>query len=131
MAANVSPIFTLVPHITGTSFTSADTIAEKVLFTPGVNGSRIDGIFCTTSDTVAVNLAFYINDGTTDHYIGVVNVPIGSGYTTIVRVDAIGTLAPSKVGALILPSGYTLKANCVATMSVSVTTSVTAIGGDF
>jgi hypothetical protein len=80
---------------------------------------------------VAVNLAFYINDGATDHYIGVVNIPVGSGYTTVARVDALNTLAPANFKALVLKAGNVLKANCVATMSATVTTDLVAVGGDY
>lgn len=85
---------------------------------------------CSTNDTTAVNLAFYINDGSTDHYIGVVALAIGAGYTTVARVEAISTLAPT-LGYLVIPSGYTLKAGCVATMTAAKTTDAVAMGGDY
>ena len=98
--------------------------------TAGSNGSRVDSIMCSTNDTTAVNLAFYINDGSTDYYIGNVNLPIGAGYTTVARVDAISTLAPT-LGYLALAPSYVLKANCVATMTSAKTTDVVAMGGDY
>ncbi|MHB8398423.1 MAG: hypothetical protein ACYDCI_05740 [Candidatus Limnocylindrales bacterium] len=130
MAAGTSPIFEAAVRILGIQFTSADTTTKKSFGTIGANGTRIDSIMCSTSDTVAVNLAFAINDGTTDHYIGVVALPIGAGYTTVARVDAMATLSPV-LGYLVIPSGYTLKAGCVATMSASVTTDAVGIGGDY
>lgn len=130
MPANTSPIFELTPTDKGVQFTSADTTSKKSIQTGGTNGTRIDSIMCSTNDTTAVNLAFYINDGSTDFYIGNVNLPIGSGYTTVARVDAMATLAPL-LGYLVLPSGYILKANCVATMTAAKTTDVVAMGGDY
>lgn len=130
MAANTSPIFELTPTIKGVEFTSTDTTSKKNIQTGGSNGSRVDSIMCSTNDTVAVNLAFYIYDGVTDFYIGNVNIPIGAGYTTVARVDGIYTLSPT-LNYLTLPSGYILKANCVATMSSSKTTDVVAMGGDY
>ncbi len=130
MAQNTSPIFELVVTCKGVQFTSADTTAKKSIQTGGANGTRIDSIWCSTNDTVTVNLAFYINDGSTDFYIGVVNLPIGSGYTTVARVDAMTILSPI-LGYLVLPNTYILKANCVATMSGSKTTDVLAVGGDY
>ena len=130
MAAGTSPIFEAAVRVLGIQFTISDTTTAKSLGTIGANGTRIDSIMCSTSDTVAVNLAFAINDGTTDHYIGVVNLPIGTGYTTVVLVDAMAILSPT-LGYLVVPSGYTLKAGCVATMSASVTTDVVAMGGDY
>lgn len=130
MPANTSPIFELTPTVKSVQFTSADTTAKKSIQTGGTNGTRIDSIMCSTNDTTLVDLAFYINDTVTDYYIGNVRLAIGSGYTTVVRVDAIATLAPL-TGFLQLPSGYILKANCVATMTAAKTTDVAAMGGDF
>lgn len=130
MAANTSPIFELTVKNAGVQFTSADTTTKKSIQTGGTNATRIDTIMCSTNDTVAVNLAFYINDTVTDFYIGNVNLPIGAGYTTIARVDAMTTLSPT-LGYLVLPSGYILKVNCVATMTAAKTTDVIASGGDY
>jgi hypothetical protein len=125
-----TPIFEGTVRVLGVSFASGDTTTLKSLGSIGASGTRIDSIMVSTNDTVAVNLAFYINDGATDHYIGNVNVPIGSGYTTVARVEALLTLAP-QLGYLVIPAGYLLKAACVATMSANRITSVVAMGGDY
>jgi hypothetical protein len=127
---NTSPIFELGIIDKGLQFTSADTSTKKSLVTGGADGTRIDSIMCSTNDTAAVNLAFYINDGSTDLYNGKVNLPAGSGYTSIPRVDAMATLSPT-LGYLVLPSGYILKVNCVATMTAVKTTDVVAMGGNY
>jgi hypothetical protein len=85
---------------------------------------------CSTNDSAAVNLAFYLSDGTTDYYIGNVALSAGSGYTTVARVEAIATLAPS-LGYLALKNGWSLKVNCVATMTAAKTTDLVAMGGDY
>ena len=130
MAANTDPIFILVPtNGTPQTFASGDTTTKKTLLTAGTNGTRIDSIMCSTDDTVTVNLAFYITISGTDYYIGVVNLPIGAGYTSA-RVDAISTLAPI-LGYLTLPASALLKCNCVATMTAAKTTTVVPMGGDY
>lgn len=130
MAAGTSPIFEAAIRVDAVQFTSADTTVAKSLGAIGANGTRFDSIMCSTNDTAAVNLAFYLNDGTTNHYIGVVSLPIGAGYTTVARVDAIATLSPT-LGYLVVPSGWTLQAACVATMTAATTTDVVAMGGDY
>lgn len=135
MAANTSPIFEYVLSLgTPQTFTSADTTTKKTVATGSSSGNnagtRIDSIMVSTDDTVAVNLAFYVNVSSTDYYIGNVNIPIGSGYTTVARVDAISTLAPI-LGYLVLPPGVALKCNCVATMTAAKTTTVVPMGGDY
>ncbi len=131
MTANVAgPIWEIVPFSVGQQFTSADTTTKKTLVTAGSNGSRVDMIACDTNDTTAVNLAFYIGHSGTDYYIGNVSVPIGSGYTTVIRVEAIATLSPV-LGYIALGPSDTLKVNCVATMTAAKTTDVVAMGGDY
>lgn len=131
MAANTSPIFEFT--ITAGSpqtFASGDTTTKKTLATGGTWGTRLDSIMVSTDDTATVNLAFYVSIGGTDYYIGNVPVGAGSGYTTVTRVDAITTLAPT-LGYIALPSSALLKCNCVATMTAAKTTTVVPMGGDF
>lgn len=129
MAANTSPIFQLKPlPVGGAQFTSADTTTKKTICTGATDGTRIDAIYVCSDDSAAVNLMFYLNDGSTDFYIGNVNIPAGSGYTTVVRVDAMSTLAPS-LGYIWLEASKTLKAKCLATMTAAKTMDVVPVGG--
>jgi hypothetical protein len=57
-------------------------------------------------------------------------LPIGSGHTTVARVEAMATLSPT-LGYLVIPTGYTLKVGCVATMTTGTITDVVAMGGDY
>ena len=130
--ANTSPIFEK-NAVNGSpqTFASGDTTTKKTVLTAdSANGSRIDSLMCSTDDTTAVNLAFYISISGTDYYIGNVNLPIGAGYTTVDRVDAIAVLAPL-TGYLALQPSALLKCNCVATMTAAKTTTVVPMGGDF
>lgn len=131
MPANTTgPIWELVPKNEAVSFASGDTTTKKTLVTAGTNGTRLDSIMCSTDDTTTVNLAFHLGDGTTDWYIGNVNLPIGAGYTTVARVEALATLAPA-LGYLIVEAGWTLKCNCVATMTAAKITTVASVGGEY
>lgn len=131
MTANINPICELVPVNAGVTFVNADATGLKTIYTVGANGGRIDGILISSDDTAAVNLAFYINNGTSDLYIGNVVVPIGSGYTTVVRVDALATLRPLYQNFIQMKAAYILKANAVAAVTAAKTVTVVAIGGDF
>ena len=131
MAANTSPIFEKNPSCgTPQTFAIGDASTKKTIWTAGAEGARIDSIMCSTDDTAAVNLAFYITVGGTDYYIGVVNVPIGSGYTTVPRVEAMTTLQ-LQTGYLALPASALLKCNCLATMTTAKTTTVVPMGGEY
>jgi len=130
MAANTSPIFELVPFLKGDTLDDGDTTVAITLITGATAGTRIDSLMCSTDDTAAVNLKFFIDNGGADLYLGVVNVPIGSGYTTVARVEAMATLSPS-LGYLVLPNASELKVGCVATMTAGKVTTVVAMGGDY
>jgi hypothetical protein len=130
MAANTSPIFELTPFMKGDTLDDGDTTVAITLITGGTNGTRIDSLMCSTNDTAAVNLRFYVDNGGADLYLGVVLLPIGSGYTTVVRVEAMATLAPG-LGYLVLQSASELKVSCLATMTAAKLTTVIALGGDY
>ena len=130
MAANTSPIFEAVPWTKGDTLDSGDTTTAITLITAGANGSRIDSISCSTDDTAAVNLRFYVNNGGADLYLGVVAVPAGSGYTTVPLVGAVSVLAP-RLGYLVLAANAELKVSCLATMTTAKVTTVLAVGGDY
>lgn len=131
MAANQNPIFEEVLSIGAPqTFTSADTTAKKTVASGGSDGTRIDSIMVSSDDTAAVNLACYLALSGTDYYIGNVNIPIGSGYTTVARVEAMTTLSPV-LGYLLLPNGVDFKVNCVATMTAAKTLTIVPMGGDY
>jgi hypothetical protein len=130
MAANTSPIFELTPFLKGDTLDIGDTTVAITLITGGANGTRIDSLKCTTDDTAAVNLRFYIDNGGADLYLGVVALPIGTGYTTVAPVEGMTTLAPT-LGYLVLPYLAELKVSCLATMTTGKITTVLAMGGDY
>jgi hypothetical protein len=130
MAANTSPIFELAPFLKGDTLDDGDTTVAITLITGAANGTRIDSLKCTTNDTAAVNLRFYIDNGGADLYLGVVALAIGSGYTTVEPVEGMTTLSPT-LGYLVLPSASELKVSCLATMTAAKVTTILAMGGDY
>lgn len=131
MPANTNPIFVLTPISTPVSFASGDTTAKKTLYTAGANGGRVDGISVCSDDSAAINMNFYVTIGGTDYYIGVVNIPIGSGYTTVVKVDALPVLVPASQNFLYLPAAAILKSACLVTMTAGRICTVVPFCGDF
>jgi hypothetical protein len=136
MAANTEPRFALAPNLAETTFTSADTTAAKTIWTPdATEGGKLTAIACGTDDTADVNMKVFINDGSTDYLVGVVNVPAGSGQDgstpTVNLLDPVMLPFLDALGQLALPGGYSVKAGCLATMTAAKTTTVVAIGVDF
>jgi len=130
MVANTSPIFELTPFMDGDTLDIGDTTVAITLITGGTNGTRIDSLMCSTDDSAAVNLRFYVDNGGADLYLGVVALAIGSGYTTVARVEGMATLSPS-LGYLVLAPASELKVSCLATMTTAKITTIVAMGGDY
>jgi hypothetical protein len=130
MAAGTSPIFIDTVVCTKAAIVPGDTTTKKTLVVAGADGTRVDEVYVTSDDTAAVVLNFYITNGGTDYYIGNETVPIGAGYTTVLRKDCMVLLAPV-LGALFLVSGDTLKVAANATITAAKTVTVVAQGGDY
>ena len=133
MATNKEPIFGNAVLGDGVTFTSADTTVKKDVIAAAsipADGLLLEDVVVCTDDTAAVNLAFYLHNGSASLYIGNVNIPIGSGYTTVALVEALRTLKPD-LGLMTIKSGQKLEANCVATMTAAKTTTITWQGKSY
>ena len=130
MAANTSPIFELTVKNAGVTIVPADTTAKKNVYTGGTNGSRIDQLAVSSTDTAAVTTMWYKNVGGTDYHIGDVVIAIGAGYTTVALVDALKTLEPT-LGYLVLASGEILKVAALATITAAKQVDFVAQLGDY
>lgn len=137
MAVNTAPIFELTPVFTAVQFLPADTTTKKTFYTAPAaasapSGIRIDSISVATNDTANQNIAFYINDphgAGTDQYIGNVFVPLGSGYTTVARVECLQQL--TTLGYLWIPFDAIIKCNMVATITAAKQTDLALYGGAY
>lgn len=117
------------------ALTSANTTVAATLYTVAANDAVVKSLTATTTDTSAVNLMIYINDGSTDYLLGTVRVAAASG--TDGATAAINLLASTLLPGLpadlnnraVLPLkfGHVLKIACLATMTAAKTTTVTAI----
>lgn len=131
MAANVDPIFGAVVHSGGAQFVNADGTTKKTLFTAGTNGSRIDSISACSNDSAAVEMGVYLNDGTTDHYLGNIHLAVGAGYTTVAKVDGITALMPTALPYLDLPTGWSIKVAPAGTVTAAKVVDIVGIGRDY
>jgi hypothetical protein len=130
MAQNTAPIFELVTKNAGVQIVPADTTAKKTVYTGGTNGSRIDLLAVSSTDTAAVTLIWYKTIGGTDYHIGDTVIPIGAGYGAVALVDAVATLA-AILGYLVLGSGEVLKVAATATVTTAKQVDVVAQLGDY
>lgn len=138
MAANTAPIF--VKSITGkgASWTNSDAanIKKAICPTIGTNGTRLHSISVTSTDTMARDFALYLNDGTTDFQVGRIQVPIGAGTADGVASLSVLTQAAllpwlSIDGSLLIPAGWTLKAENLSQVASTKAVTFVALGGDY
>lgn len=140
MPVTPTPIFAqtinnsvLVFNNSGTSITT--------LYTAGANGSRIESIFVTNTDTAAYTVNVYITQSSTNYLIGTASIPLSSGNTTAVpTVDLLG--AAGNFGTvlnfdangntyLFLSSNSILKVATTATVTSGKNLTFVAFGGDY
>jgi len=138
MAANTSPIFTLVPVSKTVSVTTVTSDSPMragtgnnfaTILTAGANGTRVDRIVLTSQGTsVAGQLLLFIYDGATNWFFKeltiaavVASTTLAAATTELIRTDGLPICA--------LPSGYSLK--CCVTVTQTNALNVSAFGGDF
>ena len=132
---NTSPIVpgTIVNNFQ--TFQNSDSTTSKVVFTPGTNGSRCDSISLTSTDTSNNYFSIIVNDGTTDHVVGRVYVPLGSGTSNGVPSVQVITLAnlpwlPAS-GSIFLASGMALKLAAITAVTSTKLVDVVSFGGAY
>jgi hypothetical protein len=79
MPANTNPIFVGSRRSVGTELATADGTTARVIWTAGTNGSLIEAVSITSTDTSAVEVDLYLSDGATVYGLGSVAVAAGSG----------------------------------------------------
>ena len=131
MAANTSPIFEKGPNSSAVQILPADTTSKKSLVTgDATNGSRVDAINVTSTDTASVVLNVYITIGGTDYTRGSVTVAAGSGTLGAATVDLVPTLAAT-LGYIPLPASAVLKVAANATITTAKQVDIVASYGDY
>lgn len=135
MAKSTNLNFTQEIEVKHLALTSANTTTAATLYTVAANDAVVKSLTATTTDTSAVNLQIYINDGSTDYLLGTVRVAAASG--TDGATAAVNLLSSSLIPGLpvdvnnrtILPLkyGHVLKVGCLATMTSARTTTITAV----
>ncbi len=135
MAANVNPIFPNLIDVKSIKLENDDGTTSKVLYTGGVNGTRIDFISVTSNDTVEVVLNIYFSDGDDDFPIGQVVVPPYSG--TVKTTPPVSLLELSNMPYLrddlsyFLSNGGFLKVGANSAISVDKSVWIVATGGHY
>lgn len=135
MPANTTPIFPLVVQTSAATIVNADGTGEKTLVTAGANGTRIDAVSITSTDSASVTLAVKAHDGTTSYAVGEIAVPAGSG--TNGSAPAIKGLSAAYLpwidasGSLFLKTGWSLRVAAKVAVTSGATVALVAFSGDY
>jgi hypothetical protein len=139
MAANVQPIFTLIPEAVTANIAAANTARDGSgtlvsLFTAGTNGSRVDFITFTSSQATAAASALRIcrvfltnASGLLPRLISEVSLPAVTASNTAIGATATITFT----NGLVLASGQQIRVSQSIYGSAADATDVLLRGGDY
>jgi len=140
MSVTSTPIFPQTIKSSEVQILPADTSSLKTLYTAGANGSRIEAIYATNTDTAAAYaIQLTVVESATNYLLGTINLPLSSGNTTAaptVNLFNAGTqlvLNKDSDGNpyIYLESGAVLKVNSTTTVNSGKILSFVANGGDY
>lgn len=139
MAKSTNLNFTQSLKLSATTIVNADSTTLKTVFTAGADDSVVKSLHAVSDDTSARVVNIYINNGSTDIYMGAVSVPLSSGTTgAIASVDLLnGTIFPNLPydsngkRVLPLPAGYVLKVSVQVAVTSARTITVTCMAENY
>jgi hypothetical protein len=140
MAVTATPIFAQTIKSWATQFVTATSTTKTLIAAGGTNGSQITSLTLSSTDTAAMNMLFFLYDGTTYHQLMEINIPANSGnasnatppvdafrnnYAAGLQVDAMG----NKI--LNLPTGWSLYGSMAVAITAAKAVEAIAQGGDY
>lgn len=128
MAANTIPIFPLAARFEVATISNSDTTSKKLLFTAGIDGSRINSIGVSSTDTAAATLMFYLSkdSGSTFYLLGTIAIP--AAYQGLVQ-SGIPCFDSSK--GIAIPASASIYVAALATVTADKTLNFSALGSDY
>lgn len=135
---SASPSFIATPKTPVVAFANADGTSYKVVMSAGTNGSRLDTLFGSNSDTgVATVIQLAITKSAVNYVIGEVTIPANAGTNGVVKSVAVLNstdlpgLAYTENGALYLENGASLSARCKVAVAGVFAVQLAGVGGDY
>lgn len=134
-----TPIFPQVIKTSVAQILPADTTSLKTLVTADADGTRIDNILITSTDTAARDLQFVVTISAVDYVVGTLSVPANSGFTNaVVTLNVLGNAQFAALSTdvngnkvLFLGTGAVLKVKSLTTVTAAKVISIIAQCGDY
>jgi hypothetical protein len=103
----------------------------ETVFTAGLYGGRIDGLWASSTDTVDREVEFTVSEtGCSDFILGTVTVPAGAGSPGVPLLNCFLALGFTQ-GELILTQQGQLESRLPVVLTAAKTLTVFAVGGNF
>lgn len=139
MAGTATPIFPQTIRNDKQTILPADTTSVKSVVVAGSNGTKIEALNVSMTDTTTRDIQLYVTISATNYLLGTVNIPLSSGNTNavpsvdILRSSQLPSLAYDSNGNkyLYLASGSTLSVACTTTVTTAKQITVFSQGEDF
>ncbi len=91
-----TPVFAQVPRHTEVQVLNATGTTAVTLFTPGANGSKVNGLVCTSNDSSAETIDLEIVQNALTYILSGFSIAIGAGVT-------VGTAPLNAMSATLMP----------------------------
>lgn len=140
MAGTATPIYPQTIKNWGVTFVNADGTTIKTLVTGGTNGSVVEWINVSSTDSAARDMKWYLNDGTTNFLISTQSTLANAGNTnaissiaTLNNTTLFGSVPFNNSGNkyIYVANGWSLRAGMAVAVTAAQTIAVTAHGGDY
>lgn len=117
----------------------ADTTTLKTVVTGGSQGSKVEQLNVTSTDTSARDMALWWTISATNYLIGTISIPITAGFTN--AIPTVNLLRNSQIPGvkidangnpyLYVASGTVLAVSTLTTVTAAKAIQITGEGGDF
>ena len=140
MAVTATPVFVQTPKNGNVQILPADASNLKTIYTGGANGSKIIGLYVTSSDTSARDVQFGITVGGVFYPLYTSTIAITAGQ--VAATPSVNLLDPSKAVGLPVDSdgnpfiflasaSYTLQIKSLTTVTAAKEIDISCFAADF
>jgi hypothetical protein len=138
MATTATPIFPQTIQSEAVQILNATGTSAVTLYTAGANGSKIENIICTSTDTIAHTIQLSVTISAVTYILTTINIPANSGNTTVLpsislinNAQIVLAKDPNGNPYLYLGAGAVLKVSAAVTVTSPDVLSFVTNGGDF
>lgn len=140
MAVSHQPIFAQTLKLGAVQILPADTTSLKTIYTAAADGSRVNNLLITSTDTAAKDVQLVLTVSAVDYVLGTITIPANTGFTAAVvslnmfqHAGLVNVLNQDNNGNkyLDLESGAILKIKALTTVTAAKIINIVAQVADY